>query len=58
VNLDLIEMPQVEVFAGQVVVVKGVNLYGKRLVAKELFADASLAFKYVVSIASLFVNDS
>lgn len=52
VNLDLIEMPSVELFPGQVVVVKGLNLYGKRLVAKEIFTDASLAFNPNLSVSS------
>jgi hypothetical protein len=48
VKLDFIEIPSAEVFPGQVIVVKGVNLYGKRLVVKELYLDASKPFRYLL----------
>ncbi len=43
-------MSAAEVFPGQIVAVKGVNLYGKRLVVKELYLDASKPFRYAIVV--------
>lgn len=41
VRLDLTELKQCDLFAGQVVAVEGVNPYGTRLIAKRVWSDAA-----------------